>query len=41
MFNFCVSFHQENAKWWNIQGVSLLVDITAGDFLGFVIKKFI
>jgi len=29
-----VSFRQENAKWWNIQGVSRLVDITAGDFVG-------
>ena len=39
MFNFCVSFHQENAKRWNIQGVSQLLDITAGDFLGLCDKK--
>jgi len=38
MFNFCVSFHQENAKW-NIQGVSLLVNITAGDFPGPCVQK--
>jgi len=29
-----VSFRQENAKWWNIQGVLRLVDVTAGNFLG-------
>ena len=34
-----VPFRQENAKWWNIQGVSRIVDITAGDFLGFFKKK--
>jgi len=35
-----VSFRQENAKWWNIQGVSRLVEVTAGDFLGFCDQKF-
>jgi len=34
-----LSFWQENAKWWNIQGVSGLVDITAGDFLGLCDQK--
>jgi len=37
-----VSFQQENSKWWNIQGVSRLVDVTSGDNLGLCDKtKFI
>jgi len=34
-----MSFRQENAKWWKIKGVSQLVDITAGDFLGLCDQK--
>ena len=35
-----MSFGQENAKGWNIQVVSRLVDVTSGDFLGLCNQKF-
>jgi len=38
-WSISVSFRQENAKWWNIQGVSWFVDIIAGDFLGLCDKR--